>query len=71
MISEGLERLLRTTSGITKLLIVTHNDPDPDAIGAAMALSYLLKERCGVQSEVIYYGIIGRAENRAMAKYSV
>ena len=69
MIPEGLANLLRAASSISKLLIVTHNDPDPDAIGAAMALSYFLKERCGIQSEVVYYGIIGRAENRAMVKY--
>ena len=69
MISEGLANLLRTASGLSKLLIVTHNDPDPDAIGAAMALSYLLKERSGIQSEVVYYGIIGRAENKAMVNY--
>ena len=69
MISEGLANLLNTASGIENLLIVTHNDPDPDAIGAAVALGYLLKERCGIKSEVVYYGIIGRAENRAMVKY--
>jgi nanoRNase/pAp phosphatase (c-di-AMP/oligoRNAs hydrolase) len=69
LISEGLAKLLDTASGIAKMLIVTHNDPDPDAMGAAAALSYLLKEFCGIQSEVVYFGIIGRAENRAMATY--
>ena len=69
MNSEGLDLLLRIANNIDHLLIVTHNDPDPDAMAAAMGLSYLLKERCGVKSEVVYYGIIGRAENRALANY--
>jgi nanoRNase/pAp phosphatase (c-di-AMP/oligoRNAs hydrolase) len=69
LITGGLGKLLRTAEHITDLLIVTHNDPDPDAIAASMALRYLLEEEHGIHSELVYSGLIGRAENRALANY--
>ena len=52
-----------------KLLILPHNDPDPDAITAAFGLSYILSKTMGVESKIAYQGIIGRAENRALVRY--
>lgn len=48
------------------LLILTHDNPDPDAVASAFALQHLLAERRGIHAEVAYSGIIGRAENRMM-----
>jgi nanoRNase/pAp phosphatase (c-di-AMP/oligoRNAs hydrolase) len=64
-----LERLLAVVRGADSVLIVTHNDPDPDAIGSALALRYLLAERADVEGEIAYRGIIGRAENKALVDY--
>jgi nanoRNase/pAp phosphatase (c-di-AMP/oligoRNAs hydrolase) len=64
-----LERLLRVAKGHKKALVLTHDNPDPDSIAAAVALAQLLEERAGVEeARVGYGGIIGRAENIAFVK---
>lgn len=52
----------------SNLLILTHDYPDPDALASAYGLHYLLKEGYGVSSKIVYGGIIGRTENRAMVR---
>jgi nanoRNase/pAp phosphatase (c-di-AMP/oligoRNAs hydrolase) len=64
-----IEKLDELLSRKRKILILTHNNPDPDSLAAAWALKYLFHIRCRVDSVVAYGGIIGRAENRAMVKY--
>ena len=51
------------------MLILPHNDPDPDAITAAYGLRYILSKEMGIQGKIVYQGIIGRAENRALVRY--
>jgi nanoRNase/pAp phosphatase (c-di-AMP/oligoRNAs hydrolase) len=46
-------------------LIVTHKNPDPDAMASSMALKTIL-EKWGVNSEIVYGGKIGYDENKAM-----
>jgi nanoRNase/pAp phosphatase (c-di-AMP/oligoRNAs hydrolase) len=48
------------------LLILEHNNPDPDTIAAAYGLSFLLKKKFGVRSIIGYGGAVTRAENKAM-----
>lgn len=50
------------------VLILIHDNPDPDAIASAWGLSYLLKKKFSLTSTIIYSGLIGRAENRALVK---
>ncbi len=69
MTEKVLEKLFRTASGAGRLLILPHNDPDPDAIASAVALRYLLAERLGMESTIAYQGIIGRAENKSLVRY--
>ena len=66
---DRLDRLLRALDGAGSILIMPHNDPDPDAIAASVALRHLLVERLGISVEVAYQGIIGRAENKALVRY--
>ncbi|MBW2059578.1 MAG: bifunctional oligoribonuclease/PAP phosphatase NrnA [Deltaproteobacteria bacterium] len=63
-----LERLRQIVERKKKVLIMTHNNPDPDAIAAGWALRYLLRGKLGVGSVFVYGGIITRAENRAMVR---
>ncbi len=50
------------------LLVLMHNDPDPDAIASARALEELLRVHAPATSVTLGHGgIIGRAENRTMA----
>ncbi len=58
--------LERKKDSLASLLIVTHDYPDPDAIATALALQYLAERLHGVRSRIVYEGIIGRVENRAM-----
>jgi len=68
--SENRLRLLFAAVGdADAILILTHNDPDPDAIASAVALRHLLMEALNVQSTIAYQGIIGRAENRMLVRY--
>lgn len=66
--AEKLERLLAVAKGKKRALIVTHDNPDPDSLAAAVALAFLLERRAGVEARVAYGGIIGRAENIASVK---
>jgi nanoRNase/pAp phosphatase (c-di-AMP/oligoRNAs hydrolase) len=59
-----MRQLRRVIQGIDRLAIVTHDNPDPDAIGSAVALSQVA-EAVGCESEVCYYGDITHQENRA------
>jgi len=51
-----------------KILIVVHDNPDPDALASAIGFKYLLQSMWKISSVISYGGIIGRAENRAMIK---
>jgi len=65
--SKRIELLREVVSRGEKLLIVIYQNPDPDALGAAMALRKLLHkttENC----TIAYTGEVGRPENEAMIK---
>lgn len=72
-----LDDLARSLEGVQRLLILPHNDPDPDAIASALALRTLLESpwpayegrRLDVEATIVYRGIIGRAENKALVRY--
>jgi len=59
-------RLCRVFRSLAEpLAVVTHDNPDPDAIASAVALG-AVAERAGCATEVCYYGHISHRENRAM-----
>jgi nanoRNase/pAp phosphatase (c-di-AMP/oligoRNAs hydrolase) len=64
-----LELLFEAVGDAPAILILPHNDPDPDAIASAVALRHLLMEALNVESIIAYRGIVGRAENRALLRY--
>ena len=69
MSKEQLDLLLESANNLDNLLIMPHNDPDPDAIAGAIALHYLLGQTIELKGRIAYKGIIGRAENRALVRY--
>lgn len=51
-----------------RVVIVTHDNPDPDALASAAGLALLVSELTGLPTRLAYGGIVGRAENQAVAR---
>ena len=51
------------------LVILPHDNPDPDALASAAALKYLVGRLLKKEAHIVLGGIVGRAENRAMLTY--
>lgn len=51
-----------------QVLILTHDYPDPDALASAYSLALLLEKGFQIPSRIVYGGVIGRVENRAMVR---
>ena len=65
-----LAKILRRIDDLFKnaksLLIVLHDNPDPDALASGMALKVLCHVRYGITATIAYGGMINRAENKSM-----
>jgi nanoRNase/pAp phosphatase (c-di-AMP/oligoRNAs hydrolase) len=58
--------LVEWLRGKGRILIVTHDNPDPDALASAFALQQLLLVKTGQEAVIAHGGIVGRRENQAM-----
>ena len=65
---DSVAELIEWIRGRGKVLIVTHDNPDPDSIAAAVALRHLLLVKTGQDAVIAYGGIVGRGENRSMVE---
>lgn len=63
-----LSALLETRPQRGRWLVLTHDNPDPDALAAAAILARVLRHRFRHPTTTAYGGIIGRAENQQMVK---
>jgi nanoRNase/pAp phosphatase (c-di-AMP/oligoRNAs hydrolase) len=61
-------RLLELVRGYPRVLVCTHDNPDPDAMAAAMTMAHLLEGSLEIKTRIVYGGIVGRAENRNMVR---
>ncbi|MCX5861929.1 MAG: bifunctional oligoribonuclease/PAP phosphatase NrnA [Desulfomonile sp.] len=61
----ALSDLLESQSD-RRILILCHNNPDPDTIAGAYGFSFLLGRKFGIRSSIAYGGVVTRAENKAM-----
>jgi nanoRNase/pAp phosphatase (c-di-AMP/oligoRNAs hydrolase) len=64
---EKIQKLLRVCHGQQQIAIISHDNPDPDSLASAWALSYLLRTK-GISSRLLYSGVLGRTENRALVE---
>jgi len=55
-------------SGGGRWLVLTHDNPDPDALTSAVLLERLLRQGFHQKATAAYGGLIGRAENREMVR---
>ncbi len=60
--------LIEWVRGKGRILIVAHDNPDPDALAAAFALKHLLWVKTNQEATITFGGMIGRGENRAMVR---
>jgi nanoRNase/pAp phosphatase (c-di-AMP/oligoRNAs hydrolase) len=65
---DRLRKLLTVARGHQRALVLTHDNPDPDAVASACGLAHLLQHAAGIHATAAYGGIIGRAENKALLK---
>jgi nanoRNase/pAp phosphatase (c-di-AMP/oligoRNAs hydrolase) len=63
----SLDRL-RSIAGAGPVLILTHDNPDPDALASGKALATLFREAWGITGRLVYSGLVARAENQAVLK---
>ncbi len=61
-----LDELKAALDGGERLLVLTHDNPDPDALASAFALYKLVEKTDGVTARIAFGGFVGRAENRTM-----
>ncbi len=53
------ERMIEKVRGKRNILIVAHDNPDPDALAAAYALSHLFLVKTGQSAVIASGGIVG------------
>lgn len=61
------EKMLEWVEGRGEILIVLHDNPDPDSLASALALCHLFREKIAVEPLIAFSGMIGRSENLIMA----
>ena len=64
-----LPALLQAIARPGPVVILPHDNPDPDALASAAALRYLFLQLGKRDAAIALGGIVGRAENRAMLTY--
>jgi nanoRNase/pAp phosphatase (c-di-AMP/oligoRNAs hydrolase) len=62
------ERLRGAARPWGRWLVLTHDNPDPDALASAILLSSVLRRTFKRRVTAAYGGIVGRAENREMVR---
>ncbi len=67
-IQDNLKKMEEVLKGTKRLVVLTHDNPDPDSVSCAVALAHIVKNKFKIPAVVRYGGIVGRAENRAMIR---
>jgi nanoRNase/pAp phosphatase (c-di-AMP/oligoRNAs hydrolase) len=64
----ALDELVTRDGKSVRWLVLTHDNPDPDALAAATLLALVLRRVGGHRVTAAYGGIVGRAENQEMMR---
>lgn len=67
---QGVRTVLAALDGAQTILIVSHHNPDPDALVSALGLKRIFQRKLSCEVTLGYSGIIGRSENKALLRYS-
>lgn len=60
---------LRGVIGQGPVLILTHDNPDPDALASGKALATLFRAAWNIPADLRFSGLVARAENKAMLNF--
>ncbi|MDR2104159.1 MAG: DHH family phosphoesterase [Deferribacteraceae bacterium] len=63
-----INTLLNAISRKKQILILTHNNPDPDAMASALGLKYIIHKKMRKKVVIAYMGVVGRLENRELVR---
>ena len=63
-----LEFLTERRQTLSPMLILMHDYPDPDALAAGYGLQHLAQAGFGLETRLIYGGVVGRTENKEMVR---
>lgn len=63
------DKLAAVLNNARHLYIMLQDYPDPDAIASAAALRELARQRYSLGSSLVFGGVVGRVENRALLRY--
>lgn len=61
-----VERFTETLASYHRILVLTHSNPDPDALASAAGLRLLIRKKRKTPTVIGYSGFLTRAENREM-----
>ncbi len=61
-------RMLEWVKGRGKVIIILHDNPDPDCLASALALRHIFTSMIGEEPVIAFSGMIARSENLVMAK---
>ncbi len=63
-----VREFLRVLEGRKRVLVLSHNNPDPDSMGGAFGLRFLIEKALEIPTSFGYRGNIFRAENLEMVR---
>ncbi len=67
-IREYTDEMLSWVRGRGKIVIIVHDNPDPDCLASALALRHLFVMKINKEAVIAFSGMIARSENLVMAK---
>ncbi|MFT5207510.1 MAG: nanoRNase/pAp phosphatase (c-di-AMP/oligoRNAs hydrolase) [Candidatus Omnitrophota bacterium] len=63
-----LGEMREALKGVKRLVILTHDNPDPDGISCMLALQKIVKDIFKIPAVIFYQGMVARAENCEMIR---
>jgi len=66
MIQDNIDKFISIINKYQEWILIPHYNPDPDAIGSAFGLQFILEKSFNIKSRIFFSGIIGRAENKKL-----
>ena len=67
-VKKHTDDMLSWVRGKGKIIIIVHDNPDPDCFASALALRHLFIMKLGKEAVITFSGMIARSENLIMAK---